>query len=115
MRLNPEIFVVEGADGFTRTRRQHSRAKKPNARSLPGATAHVETPGKLTEQERPTGNRAMVGAGARLRGKTEAIEYQRPVGVGPSHSSDEACEGSGSGRAGGAKGRAGQGTCRRER
>jgi len=115
VRLNPEIYIVEGADGLAWARRQHSCAKTPTARSLPGAWAHIETPGKLTEQERPTGNRAMVGADARLRGKTEAIECQSPVGVGPSHSSDEACEGSSSGRAGGAKGRAEQGIRWRER
>ena len=57
MRVNPEIYIVEGADDFIRVRRQHPVQKMPMHRSLPGAKAHIEYPWKLTEQERPTGNR----------------------------------------------------------
>ena len=57
VRVNPEIYIVEGADGFARVRRQYPMQKMPMHRSLPGAKAHIESPGKLTEQERPTGNR----------------------------------------------------------
>jgi RNA-directed DNA polymerase len=45
------------------------------------------------EQERPIGHHALVGMGAGKQGETGASWCQRPMGVGPSHSSDEACEG----------------------
>ena len=63
VRLNPEINNVEGADGFIRVRRRYPVQKMPKHGNLPGAWAHIETSGKLTEQERPTGNRCMVTAG----------------------------------------------------
>ena len=70
VRLNPEIYIVEGADGFARVRRQHPLQKMPMHRSLPGSQAHVESSGKLMEQERPTGNRCEVTAGFGRQGKT---------------------------------------------
>jgi hypothetical protein len=112
--VNPETLVVEAADGLTRASRQYLACEPPSRRGLPGAWAHVESSWEATERERPAGNREVV-AGAWRRGKTGAAGRQWSAGVGPSHSSDEACEGSASGRAGGAKGRAGQGSRRRER
>jgi len=73
VRVNPEIYIVEGADDFTRISRQHPVQKMPMHRSLPGSKAHIETLGKLTEQERPTGNRCKVAAGVGVRGKTGVI------------------------------------------
>ena len=108
MRVNHETYAVEDADGLSQSRRQHLRDNTPVAQSLPWAPAHIETPRKFTEQERPNGNPET--GGARMRGKTGVFECKRPLGVGLFHSSDEACEGSASGRAGGAKERAGQGT-----
>lgn len=96
MRVNPEIYIVEDADGFARVSRQHRPLKSLKRPGLPGAWAHVEYPGKAVEQERPIGNRPKVGAGALRRGKTAAVMCQRPVGVGPFHSSHEVREGGGS-------------------
>ena len=93
MRVNPETYEFEGADGFTRARRQHLSLKMPKRRGLPGAKAHIEIPGEHTEQERPIGNREMVSMGAEAQGRTGALWCQWPVGVGLSHSSEEACEG----------------------
>ena len=115
MRVNPEIYIVEVADAVARGRRQQPLFKMSRQRWFPGAKAHIETPGIFTEQERPTGNRSLVAADVGEQGKTEALRCQRSVGVGLFHSSDEAGEAGVSRRAGGAKGRAGQGTCRRER
>ena len=70
VRVNPEIYIVEGADDFIRVRRQHPMQKMPMQRSLPGAMAHIETLRKLTEQERPTGNRSKSSAGVGIQGKT---------------------------------------------
>jgi hypothetical protein len=50
-----------------------------------------------------------------LQGKTGAALRERSLGVGLSHSSEEPCEGLNQVRAGGAKGRAEQGTLRGER
>ena len=44
------------------------------------------------EQERPSGNHR-VEVGAKAQGETGALKCKWPVGVGPSHSSAEACEG----------------------
>ena len=63
VRVNPEIYNVEDADVFTRVSRQYPMQKMPKHRNLPGSQAHIETSGKLTEQERPTVNRCMVTAG----------------------------------------------------
>ncbi len=54
MGLNPEIYIVEVADAFARGRRQQPLFKMPGQRWLPGAMAHVETPGISTERERFT-------------------------------------------------------------
>lgn len=45
------------------------------------------------EQERPIGHHAVVGMGVRMRGMTGVSWRQRQMGVGPSQSSDETCEG----------------------
>ena len=63
VRVNPEIYTVEGADVFTRDSRQYPVQKMPTHENLPGSWAHIETSRKLTEQERPNGNRSMVKAG----------------------------------------------------
>ena len=63
VRVNPEINITEGAEGFIRVRRQYPVQKIPKQGSLPGAQAHIETSGRLTEQERPISNRYMVTAG----------------------------------------------------
>jgi hypothetical protein len=115
VRVNPESYIVEGADGFIRVRRQHPVQKTPMHGSLPGARARIETLRILTEQERPIVNRRMVTAGAGMQGKTGAYRCKRAVGVGLSHSSEETGEGGVASRTGGAKGRAVQGTRRRER
>jgi len=109
---NPEIYIVEGADGLARVRRQQRAVKSLSRANLPGAWAHIETPGLGTEQERP--GRNPWERGRRVQGKTGALGGQSRPGVGPAHSSDEAGEAC-SARAGGAKGRAGQGSRRRER
>lgn len=62
-------------------------------KGLPGAKAHVEYPGRTTEQERPMNNRAMVSTDVGKQGKTGVSRCQRFVGVGLSHSSVEDHEG----------------------
>ena len=114
MGLNPETYIFGAADGLTRASRQYPVSEPPSRRGLPGAWAYVESPGEAAEQERPAGNRE-VAAGVWLQGMTGAAGRQWSAGVGLSHISDEACEGSASGRAGGAKGRAEQGSRWRER
>ena len=89
MRLNPENIDVEGAGDFTWVRRQYPSPTMPKRWSLPGAWAHVETSRKLTE-ERPKGKPGMVLQGMGVQGKTGARLSQRPLGVGLSHSSEEA-------------------------
>ena len=111
MRVNPEIYIVEGADGLAWVRRQHCAAKGLIRAGLPGAWARIETSGNRTEQERPSEDHMEVGGG--LRGRTGAGSREAWLGVGLSHSSDEA--GEGASRAGGAKGRAEQGSRRGER
>ena len=71
MRINPEKFIVEDADGFARARKPHRPPKSLGRKGLPGAWAHIENPGKATEQERPNGHRTLVGAGAGGEGRPE--------------------------------------------
>jgi hypothetical protein len=113
MRLHPEIYNVEGAEGFAWTRRPHRMVLSRSHTILPGAWAHVETSGKGAEQERPVRN--LLRKGGARQGRTEAKRYQCLSGVGLAHSSDEACGVRVSVRMRGAKGQAGQGTRRRER
>jgi len=112
MWLNPEIYIIEGAEGLARVCRQHRAVKGLSRADLPGALAHIETPGLGTEQERPGRNPRK--RGGRAQGKTGALGGQCRPGVGPAHSSDEAGEVRFA-RAGGAKGWAEQGSRRRER
>jgi hypothetical protein len=114
VRVIPETYFVEGADTCAYSRRQHWLQKEPMQTGLPGTFAHIESSGTATEQERPRVNRRMVTAGVARRGRTGAMLCQGALGVGLSHSSGEACEGV-LRRVGGAKGRAEQGTRRRER
>ena len=114
VRVIPETYFFEGADVQTYDRRQYRLPKVPMQLGLPGTLAHIESPGATTEQERPRENRRLVESGAAMQGTTGAVLCQWSLGVGLSHSSDEACEGV-LRRAGGAKGRAEQGTRRRER
>lgn len=72
VRVNPETYIVEGAESYTWTRRQHLLLRLPNRQGLPGAKAHIEAPGEQAEQERPIGNHGLVGVGAGRRGKTGA-------------------------------------------
>jgi len=95
VRVNPEIYSVEGAEGHAWTRRQNQPGEPPSRLDLPGARAHIENPRERTEQEKPIGNR--VDAGAGTRGETGAIGCQKPEGFGLSHSSEEAREGRPSG------------------
>jgi len=67
------------------------------------------------EQERPNGNHGEETVAVRQQGKTGAAIRERSLGVGLSHSSEETCKGQKEVRAGGAKGRAEQGTFWRER
>lgn len=113
MRINPEISGNEGAEDFTLVCRQHSTSREPRRGSLPGARAHIETSRRVTEQERPKSNRRKAGPGDETQGETEASRCERLLGVGFSHSSEEAVKTSG--RAVGAKGRTEQGTRRGER
>jgi len=112
MWVNPEIYIFEGADGLAWVSRQHRVVTSLSHAGLPGAMAHVETPRLGTEQERPERNPRK--RGDRVQGTTEALGGQCRSGVGPVHSSDEASEARFA-RAGGAKGRAEQGSRRRER
>ena len=95
MRVNPEIFFVEGAEGHAWTRRLHLSSGMPSRQDPPGARAHIETPRERTEQEKPIGNRDDAGAGT--QGETGASGCQRAVGFGHSYSSEEAREGRPSG------------------
>jgi len=114
VRLIPETTDIEGADAPLAAAGNTSCRKCLCRLGLPGSSAHIEFPGTTTEQERPRGNLRLVAVGAAMQGKTEVLQCQRFLGVGPFHSSDEAREGD-SGRVGGAKGKAEQGTRRRER
>ena len=104
--LNPDKFIVEGAEGFARTSRQHVYVKRLSVNGLPGSWDHIETSGKHAEQERPNWNRTV--SGGTLQGTTEAAYCQCQLGVGSAHSSDEAWKVSNN-RHGGAKGLTGQG------
>jgi hypothetical protein len=81
-------------------------------KNLPGAKARIEAPRISMEQERPNVNRDNGCMAAR---ENRSGIWERTLGVGLSHSSEETCEGQYQVRAGGAKGRAEQGTFRRER
>lgn len=72
MRVNPEIYIVEGAESLARSCRQHRSLNVPRRLGLPGAWAHIESPGEQTEQERPIDNRG-VDVGIGERGKTGAF------------------------------------------
>jgi hypothetical protein len=113
MRIHPEIYNVEEAEGSAWIRRPHRMVQRRHHAVLPGAWAHVETSGKGTEQERP--GRNLLRKGGARQGRTEAKHYQSLSGVGPAHSSVEACGVRVSVRMRGAKGQAGQGTGWRER
>jgi len=93
MRVNPEIITVEGADSFAWTGRQHRSHICLVRKGLPGAWAHVEYPGRTTEQERPISNRVLVDTDVGTQGKTGVSRCQRFMGVGLSHSSVEDHEG----------------------
>lgn len=93
MRVNPEMIIVEGADNFAWTGRQYRSHKCHVRKGLPGAKAHVEYPGRSTEQERPINTRAVVGTDVGKQGKTGVSRCQRFVGVRLSHSSVEDHEG----------------------
>jgi len=114
VRVIPETYFDEGADVHACDRRQYRLQKMPMQLGLPGTFAHIEASGTNTEQERPSNNRRLVAVGAAMQGTTGAVLCQWLLGVGLSHSSDEAREGV-LRRVGGAKGKAGQGTRRRER
>ena len=113
-RVIPETTDIEGADTMAAAAGNTDSRECLCMLGLPGTVALIESKGTITEQERPRVNRRMVRTGAAMQGRTGAMLCQRILGVGLSHSSEEACEG-GISRAGGAKGRAGQGTRRRER
>ena len=113
MRVIPETTVVEGADATVAAAGNTVCRNCLCRLGLPGTFAHIESPGTTTEQERPISNRRLVASGSAMQGITEAVPCQWLLGVGPSHSSYEALEGV-SRRVGGAKGKAEQGTRRRE-
>lgn len=113
MRLNPDNIIVEGADGFARTRRQHCCDTSLITVGLPGSWAQIETSRKDAEQERPNGNHREVGGPSRE--KIEGKDCKSQLGVGSAHSSDETWKAACSGRHGGAKGLTGQGTRGSER
>jgi hypothetical protein len=114
VRLIPETTVIEGADALASAAGNTGCRNCLCSSGLPGTFAHIEYPGTTTEQERPRSNRRLVSAGAARQGITKAVLCQWSLGVGPSHSSNEAREGV-LRRVGGAKGKAEQGTRRRER
>lgn len=112
MRVNPESYIVEGADTVAYGRRQN---RPPNC--LCGRTFREQ---RLTSrlQGEPWNRRgptSTTGVAVRLQGETGAAVWERALGVGLSHSSEEACEGMMKVKADGAKGRAEQGTFWRER
>lgn len=113
MRVNPEMIYVEGAEDFTQVCRQNPTSREPRRGSLPGAWAHIETSRRVTEQERSKSKPGRVVRGFVAQGKTEALQSERHLEVGFSHSSEEAAKTSC--RAVGAKGRTEQGTRWRER
>jgi hypothetical protein len=93
VRVNPENIIVEGADSYARTCRQHRSHLRPVRKDLPGALAHVEYLRKIMEQERPMGNHTMVGMDVERQGKTGVSRCRWPMGVGLFHSSVETHEG----------------------
>jgi hypothetical protein len=115
VRVSPESYIVEGADIVTHNRRQHLPQKCLSGRTFREQRLTSSLQGKATEQERPNGNHRTVTVDVGLRGKTGAVSYKRPLGVGLSHSSDEPYEGYEKFQVRGAKGRAEQGTLRGER
>jgi hypothetical protein len=115
VRVSPESYIVEGADIVAHNRRQHLPQKCLSGRTFREQRLTSRLQGKATEQERPNCNHRAVTVGVGSQGKTGAVSCKRSLGVGLSHSSEEICEGLKQVRADGAKGRAEQGTFRRER
>ena len=93
VRVSPESYIVEGADIVAHNRRQHLPQKCLSGRTFREQGLTPSHQGKAMEQERPNGNHKTVTVGVEPQGKTGVVSYKRPLGVGPSHSSDEPYEG----------------------
>jgi hypothetical protein len=113
VRVNPENYIIGDVEGYAWTRRQHLPSKVPRWESLPGAWAHIETPGERMEQERPIGNRRKVAADAGDEGRPESTGVKGRWESDPLIVVGKPVKGIT--RTGGAKGRAEQGTRWRER
>jgi len=111
VRVNPESCIVEGADPVAHGRRQNQPLSRLCGKTFreQGLTSRLQ--GEPRNRRGPTSTSMAVVR----QGKTKASQWKRALGVGLSHSNEETCEGSEQVRAGGAKGRAEQGTFRRER
>jgi hypothetical protein len=115
VRVSPESYIVEGADIVAHNRRQHLPRESLSGRTFREQWLTSRLRGKTMEQERPNGNHRAAIVGVEMRRKTGAVSCKRSLGVGLSHSSDEPCEEGANLRVSEAKGRAEQGTQRRER
>jgi hypothetical protein len=112
VRENPESYIVGGADTVAHGRRQNLPLSCLCGRTFREQRLTSRLQGEPWNRRDP----ASTATGAvRLQGKTGAALWERALGVGLSHSSKETCKGTVKVRAGGAKGRAEQGTFRRER
>jgi hypothetical protein len=112
VRVNPENYIIEGADTDAHGRRQNLSLDSLCGRTFreQGLTSRLQ--GEPRNRRGPTSTTQVA---VRLQGKTGAALWKRALGVGLSHSSEEACEGRKKVRVGGAKGRAEQGAFWRER
>jgi len=114
MRINPESYIVEGADTVAQGRRQYLPLNCLCGRTFREQRLISRLQGKPWNRRGPA--TTTKGVAVVLRGKTGAALWERSLGVGLSHSSEETCGGwIDANPAGGAKGRAEQGTLRGER
>jgi hypothetical protein len=114
MRVNPESYIVEGADTVAQGRRQYLPLNCLCGRTFREQGLRSRLQGEPWNRRGPM--TTTKGVAIVLQGKTGAALRERSLGVGLSHSSEEPCEGwIDAIPSGGAKGRAEQGTLRGER
>ena len=115
MGVNPENGDFEDADGTVGARGQYPTLERLGVGVFRGLGLTSRLQGVTLNRRGPASTVHWSWAGGRRRGTTGVGCRGWASGIGLSHSSDEAREGSVSGRAGGAKGRAEQGFRWRER
>jgi len=114
VRVNPESYIVEGADTVAHGRRQYLPLNCLSGRTFREQGLTSRHQGEPWNRRGPTATTGTIVA-VRQRGKTGAALREGSLGVGLSPSSEESCKGWRHARAVGAKGRAEQGTLWRER